>query len=523
MTLRRVALAACVAAACAAPVPAEPASDAAAILQTRVDQIRDGTAVTIEGEAIASAVVLPEFYEQRGFQLAWTDAEARADLLAALRASEADGLDPRDYHVPAIEARMRAPKSAENDAGLDLLATDAVIRLAYHLRFGKVDLATIEPDWTFKAQAESENSEPPAQALERAVEQHRVRAALDALRPTHWFYPALRRALEQYRAIQAAGGWRALLDGPAPKPGAPDPRLEALEQRLAVEGDLESPPRAAVALYDSVQVAAVKRFQERHGLNPDGVIGKATLRAFNVPVETRIDQLRISLERGRLLLHDLPQRFVLVNIPAFRVIYVDGKGSAMTSRVVVGKPFTQTPIFRADMTYAVLNPSWTIPPGIMKREVRPAMAKDPGYLERKGYVMVGTQVVQPPGPNNALGRLKLMFPNRHHVYLHDTPSREKFAFDERSFSNGCIRVERIVELAALALDDPKWSREQLEAAIATGSTRNITLARRLPVLLTYWTAVIEPGTERPRFFDDVYRRDSEFLAALDQPFRFRRP
>jgi murein L,D-transpeptidase YcbB/YkuD len=116
-----------------------------------------------------------------------------------------------------------------------------------------------------------------------------------------------------------------------------------------------------------------------------------------------------------------------------------------------------------------------------------------------------------------------MFPNRHHVYLHDTPSREKFAFDERSFSNGCIRVERIVELAALALDDPKWSKEQLEAAIATGSTRNITLARRLPVLLTYWTAVIEPGTERPRFFDDVYRRDPEFLAALDQPFRFRRP
>jgi murein L,D-transpeptidase YcbB/YkuD len=519
--LRRAVIVACIVAAGAGPARARAQSDVPTILQMRVDQVRDGSGVTIGGEAIASTVVLADFYEQRGFQPAWTDAAARQDLLAALRASAGDGLDPRDYHVPAIETLMRAPASAQRAADIDLLATDAVIRLAYHLRFGKVDLATVEPDWTFATKAERENAEPPARALENAVEQHRVPAALDALRPTHWIYPALRRALEQYRAIEAAGGWHAVPDGPAPRPGAHDPRLEALEQRLAVEGDLGAPPRSGVATYDTVLVAAVKRFQDRHGLNPDGVIGKSTLRAFNVPVATRIDQLRISLERGRLLLHDLPQRFILVNIPAFRVIVVDGDRARMTSRVVVGKPFTQTPIFRADMTYAVLNPSWTIPPGIMKNEVRPGMAKDPGYLERKGYVQVGNQIVQPPGPNTALGRVKLMFPNPHHVYLHDTPSRDKFAFDERTFSHGCIRVEQILELAALALDDPKWSKDQLEAALATGKTRNVTLARRLPVLLTYWTAVIDPGTARPRFYDDVYKRDPAFLAALEEPFRFR--
>jgi murein L,D-transpeptidase YcbB/YkuD len=521
VTLRRLAIAGCIVAAGAISAPAEPESEPAAILQLRVDQIRDGTAVTIGGETIASTVVLPEFYERRGFRPAWTDGAARADLLAALRESAADGLDPRDYHVDAIAALIRGTPGAQSDADLDLLATDAVIRLAYHLRFGKVDLATVEPDWAFTPEAETEFQEPPEAALEHAVEERRVPAALDALRPTHWIYPALKKALEQYRALAAAGGWQSLPDGPAPKPGAADPRLAALERRLAVEGDLESPPRASVAAYDSVLIRAMKRFQERHGLNPDGVIGKTTLRALNVPVQTRIDQLRISLERSRLLLHDLPQRFVLVNIPAFRVLYVDGDRARLVSRVVVGKPFTQTPIFRADMTYLVLNPSWTIPPGIMKRDVIPGMKKDPGYLEKKGYVKVGNQIVQPPGPDNALGRIKLMFPNPHHVYLHDTPHLDKFAFDERTFSNGCIRVENVVDLAALALDDPKWTKEKLEQEIATGKTRNLTLARKLPVLLTYWTAVIDPGTARPRFFDDAYGRDPEFLAALDQPFRFR--
>ena|SRR5215831_14275579 len=185
VTLRRLALALCLAVAFVMPAQAAPDSDPAAILQMRVDQLRNGAPVTIGSETIASTVVLPEFYEQRGFHTAWSDGAARADLLQALRASAGDGLDPRDYHVEAIEALSRAPSSAQNDADLDLLATDAVIRLAYHLRFGKVDLATIEPDWTFTPDAERENQEPPDRALERAVEQRRVPAALDALRPTH--------------------------------------------------------------------------------------------------------------------------------------------------------------------------------------------------------------------------------------------------------------------------------------------------------------------------------------------------
>jgi murein L,D-transpeptidase YcbB/YkuD len=503
-------------------VDAQPEPDPIAnLLQLRIGEMRDGTPIEIVGERLASTVVLPEFYEGRGFRPAWTDPGARADLLSALSASRDDGLDPRDYHLAAIDSLARLAPGPERDADFDLLATDGVVRLAYHLRFGKVDAATVEPDWEFTPAAEAAMSEPPAAALERAVAGRRVSAGLDSLRPRHWLYGALRHALQQYRQIDSLGGWPKLPNGPVLQPGASDPRLAALEARLAAEGDLTTPPRATVAAYDPVLVAAMQRFQQRHGLNPDGVIGPTTLQALNVPVAARISQLRVALERGRLLLQELPERFVLVNIPAFRALLVDEGRARLVSRVVVGKPFTQTPSFRADMTYVTLNPSWTIPPWIVRSDVIPGLKKDPNYLEKKGYTKVGARYVQPPGPNNALGQVKLMFPNPHHVYLHDTPNRDLFASDARTFSHGCIRVEKVVDLATMAIDDSvSWSRARIDSVIAAGRTRNITLRRRLPVLLIYWTAVIDPDDRRPRFFTDVYRRDPVYLAALDRPFRY---
>jgi len=490
------------------------------ILQLRVSQMREGVPLQVHGETIASTVVLPDFYERRGFRPAWTGARERQDLLATLRTCEGDGLDPADYHVADIEALLRAPHSPENDADIDLLATDGVVRLAYHLRFGKVDGRTILPDWGFEPEEEAELRADPAGALERAVEKHEVAAALDAMRPSQWMYTGFRHALASYRAMASSGGWKTLPEGPVLKPGATDARLHALEARLAIEGDLTSASRASVATYDSVLVAGVRRFQERHGLQGDGIVGTTTIRELNVPVGARITQLRISLERSRLLLHGLPERFVVVNIPAFRALYVEAGRAQLMSKVMVGKPYTQTPIFRADMTYAVLNPSWTIPPGIMRRDVIPGMKADPRYLEKKGFVKVGNQIVQPPGPDNALGRIKLMFPNTHAVYLHDTPHRELFASDARAFSSGCIRVEKIEELTALVIGDPvTWSRDKLDSAIATGKTRNITLKRRLPVLLTYWTAVVDRSNGRPQFFRDAYDRDRRFIAALDKPLR----
>jgi murein L,D-transpeptidase YcbB/YkuD len=505
----------------AQPPPDPGAATRTAIIQARVDQMRNGVPVKIGSETLASMVVLPDFYERRVFRPAWTEPRARTGLLEALQTSTADGLEPRDYHVPALETLLQAAPTPETDADIDMLATDGILRLAYHLRFGKVDVPTIDPDWNFDPDVEAAIREPPSLALQQMLDHNTFAASLDALRPKHRLYEGLRQALQTYRGLEAAGGWPSLPEGAVLRPGDTDARVPALRERLAIEGDaVARSPVTEAAAYDSVLVGAVRRFQGRHGLEPDGVVGKSTLRALNVPVSVRVDQLRLSLERGRLLLHDLPDRFVFVNIPAFRAYYMDANEVRLESKVSVGKPFTKTPTFRADMTYVVINPSWTIPPGIMQRDVIPGMRKDPNYLERKGYERVGGQIVQPPGPNNALGRIKLMFPNPHHVYLHDTPQRDQFAREARTLSSGCIRVEKIVELTALVIDDPEnWSQGQIEATISTGKTRNVTLKRHVPVFLSYWTAVAGLGDEPPRFYHDVYERDPAMLAALDEPFR----
>jgi murein L,D-transpeptidase YcbB/YkuD len=495
--------------------------DVASILQARVDQIRNGAAVEAAGQTIGSTVVLPDFYERRDFLPAWTDANARRDLLAALRDSESDGLLPRDYHTDTIERLMNAPARAETAADLDLLATDAIVRLAHHLRFGKVDPADIDRDWNFRPDFEAALRGPPAVALQRALDQHELTAAMDSLRPQAKLYQGLRKALADYRRIQAAGGWHSIPSGATLRPGGSDPRVAALRTRLAVEGDLPAGAPDSGAVYDGALALAVQHFQNRHGLGADGVVGPGTLAALNVPCSTRISQLRLSLERGRLILHDLPPRFVVVNVAGFRVLYADESGMRFTSRVIVGKTFAKTPIFKAEMTSVVLNPSWTIPPGIMQRDVIPAMKRDPNYLAKKGYKRIGGQIVQPPGPKNALGQVKLMFPNEHLVYLHDTPNRELFAKDVRTLSSGCIRTENVVDLAVLVLDDPtSWPKEKIESVIATGRTRTIPLKRPVPVLLTYWTAAVRPGSDDVFFFDDVYERDPAMLRALDGPFRF---
>jgi murein L,D-transpeptidase YcbB/YkuD len=502
--------------------PASAQDDVATIIQVMVDQIREGGSVEVAGEPLASTVVLPDFYERRVFAPAWTDPQQLNALVDALRASTQDGLDPRDYHTAAIAERIGASGDAGAVAELDLLATDAVIRLAYHLRFGKVDFESIDPDWNFERDLESALDEAPGALLQRVVERHELASTLDAMRPSHPFYGALRRALEEYRAIEAAGGWSELPADFTIKPGEHAVAVPRLRQRLAVEGDLVAASGDASDLYDSTTVEGVRRFQERHGLTPDGIVGQRTLRALNVPVAARIAQLRLSLERGRHLLQDLPARFVFVNVPAFQLYLVDGTAQLFRSDVVVGKPFTKTPIFRAELTYAVINPTWTVPPGIIKSEIIPGMRRDPNYLERKGLKRVSGQIVQPPGPKNALGRIKLMCPNPHLVYLHDTPQQSLFEKDARTFSHGCIRVKEVIALAERLLGDPEnWSRERIEATIANGRTKNVNFPEPVPVFLTYWTAVVGPGDDRVSFYEDVYDRDGAELKALDGPFRFR--
>ncbi len=480
-----------------------------------VVSIERGETVAVDGQPLESKVVLADFYRRRDFRLAWSDVAAIDALLRAVRESADDGLEPGDYHLTAIErSRAAAPAIPEMRARLDLLLTDAAVLLAYHLRFGKVGHVPIDAEWPVNP---SEDGHGLARFLERAVDDGRVYQTFDELKPQYPFYTRLKRALADYRRIAAAGGWVGIPVGVDLTLGMTDTRVPFLRRRLAITGDL--PDDAASdgsSRYDASVAAGVKAFQERHGLSADGAVRAATLRALDVPVASRIDQMRATLERCRWVMHDRAERFVLVNVAGFTVAVVEQDVPIWESRVVVGGPYTQTPSFRADLRSIVLNPTWTVPPGMMRNEIGPKIRRDPSYLKRNGYRMVNGQVVQPAGPRNPLGRIKLLFPNPYSVYLHDTPSKSAFDRRNRMFSHGCVRVEKPFELAALVLEDRTWTTQALLAAAASGQTRTIVVRRPLPVLVLYWTAAVDPDG-RVRFLPDVYGRDPMVIGRLAEP------
>lgn len=528
-------------AAALAIAPARAADPAAEALRLRIEQLRAGQEVRVDGARIAARRLIPEFYERRAFRPAWNSAGRAEAMLQAVEASRDHGLDPADYHAETLRRAVAAglPPDARALADRELVLTDALVRLAYHLRFGKVNPRELYPDWNF---TRSLGAIDPAQALEAAAAAPDLRAALEAYAPQLPQYEALRAGLAQHRAIAARGGWPAVAPGPALKPGMREARVAALRLRLAASGDLAADAPAEPDFFEPALEEAVKRFQARHGLAADGAAGRRTIEALNVGVARRIEQIRVNLERARWVAQDLKGDFLVVDIAGFEAALYLGGEAAWRSRVIVGRPYRRTPVFRATMKYLVLNPTWTVPPTILREDVLPQVAKDPAYLAQHRMQVVDDagrpvdaaridwsrypregfphHIVQDPGDDNSLGRIKFMFPNPHVVYLHDTPARALFDRTERTFSSGCIRIERPIELAVLLLADAeRWTAERLREAIATGETRTVPAKREVPVLLLYFTAAPD-GAAGIAFRPDVYGRDAPVLAALGRPFAF---
>ncbi len=316
-----------------------------------------------------------------------------------------------------------------------------------------------------------------------------------------------------------------------------DARVPKLAERLAITGDIDAKTAStATTSYSGAVVDGVKHFQDRHGLAVDGALGPGTLAALNVPVEMRIEQIRANLERARWVFYDPESEFLVVNIAGFKVYLVRRGEVVWRSRVQVGKPYRRTPIFASTLTYVVFNPTWTVPPTILRQDYLPQLRRDPQYLAARNIDVLDRagkpveqssidwssarslqyQLVQRPGPTNALGRVKFMFPNEYFVYLHDTPSRDLFDKESRAFSSGCIRVENPLELADVVLGD-KWPRERIDALIAAGRTQTVILDKPIAVKLLYWTAEVD-AAGRVSFFPDVYFRDAALITALAQPF-----
>ena len=571
------------------PLPPGASAPAAAMdplseaIRERIDHLRyemehDHRDHAVRGERIVLGDTVARYYESQQFRPQWRDPARLSQLVDAILELVNDGLDPNDYHVEALDAyraELRAAKRLPDgeQAALEVLATDAMMLGLYHLYLGKVDPEKLSSQWNFASKPI--DVERGFEAITQALASGKIRETFERARPQHVWYQRGRERLKEYRGLAAVGGWPAVPDGPTIKPGTSDPRVPMLRARLQFTRDMPAQsippaappqPRAAVALqtvapdtgspdagvvppsieaYDTELEAAVKHFQQRHGLTADGAVGPATRAAMNVPVEQRIDQIRINLERARWVLHEIRGDFVLVDVAGFDVAYFRNDEPVWTSKVIVGRPYRETPIFRSLITYVVLNPTWTIPPGILVKDKLPILKRDPGYLKRNNIRVIDSkgrevnpysvnwsqygagrlppyQLRQDPGEDNALGLVKIMFPNPYLVYLHDTPSKSLFDQDQRTFSSGCIRVQKAFELAELVLNDPaRWNQQTLATAVATKRMQTVTLATPVPVLLLYWTAQPLPKGQ-VMFRNDVYGRDPPTLAALNGVFRPRR-
>jgi L,D-transpeptidase YcbB len=507
---------------------------------TLIEERLGGRRPIAAGAELLAPEPLREVYRERRYRPLWR-IDARAgpgpdEVLAAIRAADLDGLRPHDYHLVAIETLLRSSKSGTfsdlplaSRADLDLLLSDAVVSLGRDLGSGRVDPESLHASWTHPP------SRPDLVGLLTLASDRSVGAALDPLRPAGREYGALRVHLAELRSIQVSGGWPTLPSGLTLKPGDTSEAIAILRRRLALPAPA---PGAVERRFDDELENAVRRFQASSGLEVDGIVGRRTRDALNVSIERRIRQVELNLERLRWSAVR-EARYIEVRIPEFGLSVVENGTEVLAMKVIAGRPDRRTPMFSALMRSVVFSPYWHVPPGITAQDIIPEVIRDPGYLARNRIeVLVGTgtaiRVLDPhsvdwaavdpakmpyrfrqlPGPDNSLGLVKFDMPNRHAVFLHDTPHRGLFARAERAFSSGCVRLEHPVELAEFLLrGQSTWDRRSIEVAMVAGRERTISLTRPIPVHIVYLTAwAADDGTLATRA--DLYGHDPRLDDAL---------
>jgi murein L,D-transpeptidase YcbB/YkuD len=517
--------------------PTTPAGAASPALLARLE-----SGATAAGEPLLSLEALRLFYGARGHRPAWVDdggISPQIDILvAALHAADREGLRPADYHTAAIDDRLARLRPAARAASARPAGDPADLFLyATHLTSGRVNPASVEPEWNIAGRARD-----LVFLLGSALDRGHLSATLEDLAPVREDYRLLRSALASHRAIAAAGGWPAVPEGATLRPGDRGPRVAALRRRLAATGELPAGGDTAGEFFDAPLVDALRRFQSRHGLDPDAIAGRRTIAALTAPAALRARQIEANLERLRWLPRDLGPRRLLVNIADFRLELTEEGAPTLEMRVIAGRLARRTPFFTGEITSILLNPSWTVPVKIAIEDKLPLILDDRDYFKDHGFRVFAPsggdwreidpddvdwtrvsekhfpyRLRQDPGPENALGRIKFQIPNGHDIYLHDTPSRGLFARTERTFSSGCIRVEHALDLAErLLAADPAWTRERIEETIAAGATVSVPLPTPLPVYLLYWTAWVDRDGLL-QFREDVYGRDTALIEALAQP------
>ena len=497
---------------------------------------------------------LTKFYEAYGYALPWVrgmEPTAQAQqVIAVLLKAEQKGLSADDYDGPRWAGRLAKLKPAtahpsESDAArFDVALTVCVMRNISDLHIGKVN----PKDFNFGYDVEAKKYDLPEFLKEHIVDGAGVEGVLAQVEPPYPGYRRTMQALQKYLALAKEWDGKPL---PAVRksiaPGDSYEGVRQMAQLLRLVGDL--PPDAGVpadgAVYQGALVEAVKNFQRRHGREPDGKIGAQTLADLNVPLTKRVRQMQLTLERWRWLAIDPHAAPIVANIPEFRLrAYDENFKIALSMNVVDGKAYDHsTPVFHDDLEYLVFRPYWSVPYSIARKEFFPQIARDPGYLAKKGFEVVDSRqnvvtsgtvtgdifaqikagklfIREAPGPKNSLGLVKFIFPNNYDVYFHDTPAHELFSKSRRDFSHGCVRLEKPADLAAWVLrEKPGWDMEHVHAAMNGDKTEQVNLAHRIPVLIVYATVVV-PEDGLVYFYDDIYGHDAALEKVLERGYPY---
>lgn len=493
-----------------------------------------------------------DFYEPSAYALAWIQGgeptpQARS-VIESLQRADSKGLHAEDYdgsRWPERLARIRPNASASDEARFDVALTVCVMRYVSDLRIGRVN----PRHFKFNLNVGSKKYDLASFLREKLVSSADAGGQMAQAEPPFAGYKRTLEALQHYLELaREDDGERLPVPAKTVAPGSPYDGLPRLTRLLRLLEDL--PPDAAAPegtkVYNGALTAAVKRFQERHGLAPDGRMGPETFKQLNTPLSFRVEQIRLTLERWRWVPYEFKAPPIVVNIPEFRLrTFDDGGNVGLRMNVIVGKAYRhETPVFERDMRYMVFRPYWNVPISIQRSEIVPAIRKDRSYVANKNYEVITPQgsvvtsgeisddvlqklstgklmVRQKPGPSNALGLVKLMFPNEYNVYLHSTPSQTLFSQERRDFSHGCIRVEEPVDLAAWALrDKPEWTMQSVRAAMQTGKDNvQVGLTRPVPVLILYGTAVVD-DQGLVHFFNDIYGHDASLAKVLAKGYPY---
>lgn len=482
---------------------------------------------------------LQRFYTARNYQPVWVAAQPESSLLeialAFIASADTEGLDSRDYQSQQLrQLQQHAGQPLRAALELEVRTTHAILMLARDLARGRLAASAADRDWHIPQPA----FDAVAFLLE-AIEKNRLQQALQDLSPQKPSYQLLKQTLIRYRKFaESHTCWTHIPDTPSIHPGTTHPLIPQIRQRIAQAYAADGAAEYLIAPsesqhYDDALVIAIQAFQAQHGLNADGIIGKNTIRALNIPLAWKIRQLRINMERLRWLPRNLGERYVLVNTAAFRLTVAEQGRHILNMRIIVGRDYRSTPTFSGALSHMILNPYWNVPVSIARKDLLPKQQNDPTYFTssnikvfpsynrnaepidpdtidwheiRKGFPYV---LRQDPGANNALGRIKFMFSNTFNIYLHDTPSKSLFQKDIRTFSSGCIRLEKPLELAAFALNEQSLP-EKFIADMKSGKTITVHLPKPLPIYLVYITAWVDE-LEKVHFSPDIYDRDLRAL------------